>query len=94
MILMMRRIDEEDMDAHAQACNRRREVAWSKELPGAWIELEESTALELLVVFGQVERTSFKDIDARRANHGSWFALRGMGLTVLSAIYFRVGRLV
>jgi hypothetical protein len=54
MILMMRRIDEEDMDANAQACNRRREVAWSKELPGAWIELEESTALELLVVFGQV----------------------------------------
>jgi hypothetical protein len=54
MILMMTRIDEEDMDAHAQACNGRREVAWSKELPGAWIEFEESTALELLVVFGQV----------------------------------------
>jgi hypothetical protein len=81
----------------AQACSGRREVAW----PGswlAWIDSEKKTPA--LAPSGTLSRRAFgkrrllKDFQAGRANHGSWFALAGVGLTALSAIGLHVGRLV
>jgi hypothetical protein len=87
--------DDEDMDA--QACSGGREVAWPREL-AAWIDSEKKTPA--LALSGTLSRRAFgkrrllKDFQASRANHGSWFALLGMGLTALMAIGCRVGRLV